>query len=497
MVPASRIRACNPAAVRSDGEFVLYWMIAFRRLEWNFSLQRAVEWATELRKPLVIFEPLRIGYRWASDRIHRFIIDGMGDNAARIAAMENQGLLYFPYVEPERNADKGLLAALAKLACVVVTDEFPSFFLPRMVSAVADGLPVKLEQVDANGLLPLHSTERIFNTAFSFRAYLQRELPQHLAELPLPNPLAGVKLPALKTLPSKITRRWSPVSKKLLSGDVTELAAMSIDHSVIVVEQRGGSAAARQRLRRFLDHNLAHYADTANEPDEDARSGLSPYLHFGHISPHELFHELMSRERWTLDRLAKKGGGKREGWWGASPSAESWLDEFITWRELGYNLSSHRDDYDRYESLPDWARTTLEKHAGDRREYVYSIDDFAAAATHDPLWNAAQTQLVREGRIHNYLRMLWGKKILEWTASPSDALEILTELNNRYALDGRDPNSYSGIFWVLGRYDRPWGPERPVFGNVRYMSSQNTQRKLHVEKYLRTYSHPPTQRTCQ
>lgn len=187
------------------------------------------------------------------------------------------------------------------------------------------------------------------------------------------------------------------------------------------------------------------------------------------------------------DRLAKSASGKREGWWGASPGAEAWLDQFVTWRELGYNLTSHRDDYDHFESLPDWARATLEKHARDRREYVYSIDELAAAATHDPLWNAAQTQLVREGRIHNYLRMLWGKKILEWTASPREALEIMIELNNRYALDGRNPNSYSGIFWVLGRYDRPWGPERPVFGTVRYMSSQNTQRKLHVEEYQRTY----------
>jgi len=487
MVPASRIRACNQEVVRADGEFVLYWMIAFRRTEWNFSLQRAVEWATELRKPLVVFEPLRIGYRWASDRIHRFVIDGMADNAARIAAMKKQGVSYFPYVEPSVNAGRGLLAALADRACVVVTDDFPSFFLPRMVSAVARRLSVKLEQVDANGLLPLHSTERVFTTAFSFRTYLQKVLLPHLAQVPQPDPLAGVKLPVLKTLPAEITRRWPPASKKLLSGDVAELAAMPIDHSVGAVEQRGGPATARQRLRRFLRRHLAHYADNANEPDHDARSGLSPYLHFGQISPHELFHQLMARERWMPDRLAKSASGKREGWWGASPGAEAWLDQFVTWRELGYNLTSHRDDYDHFESLPDWARATLEKHARDRREYVYSIDELAAAATHDPLWNAAQTQLVREGRIHNYLRMLWGKKILEWTASPREALEIMIELNNRYALDGRNPNSYSGIFWVLGRYDRPWGPERPVFGTVRYMSSQNTQRKLHVEEYQRTY----------
>jgi len=462
-------------------------MIAFRRTEWNFSLQRAVEWATELGKPLVIFEPLRIGYRWASDRLHRFVIDGMADNAARVAALKNPGVVYFPYVEPRVDADKGLLATLAGRACIVVTDDFPSFFLPRMVAAVAPRLPVRLEQVDANGLLPLRATDRVFTTAFSFRLFCQRELPPHLTHCPDPEPLSGLRLPPLPSWPSEITRRWPPVSHELLAGDPAALAALPIEHAVSVVAERGGPVAARQRLREFLDRHLADYAEKANQPDDEARSGLSPYLHFGHISPHELFHELMSRERWTPERLAKKPGGKREGWWGVSTSAEGWLDEFITWRELGYNMTARRNDYDQYESLPDWALATLEKHARDARPKVYSLDEFARAATHDPLWNAAQTQLVREGRIHNYLRMLWGKKILEWSATPRDALAVMIELNNRYALDGRNPNSYSGIFWVLGRYDRPWGPERPIFGTVRYMSSDNTRKKLRVKEYLRRY----------
>ncbi len=486
-VPKTRVQTCNSTPVRADGEFVLYWMIAFRRTEWNFSLQRAVEWAVELRKPLVIFEPLRVGYRWASDRFHRFVVDGMADNASRIAAMKNRGVVYFPYVEPERGSGNGLLAALAERACVVVTDDFPSFFLPQMVAATATRLPVKLEQVDANGLLPLRATDRVFTTAFSFRSYLQQELPPHLAQFPQSNPLARIQLPAMKTLPGTITRRWKPVSKELLLGDVAELAAFSIDHSVGVVDQRGGATAARQRLQQFLERRLAHYSETANEPDEEARSGLSPYLHFGHISPHELFHELTSCECWSPARLARKSNGKREGWWGMSTGAETWLDQFVTWRELGYNMASHRDDYERYESLPDWARATLDKHARDRREHVYSLDEFSAASTRDPLWNAAQTQLLREGRIHNYMRMLWGKKILEWTASPRDALDVMIELNNRYALDGRNPNSYSGIFWCLGRYDRPWGPERHIVGTVRYMSSANTARKFSVDGYLSCY----------
>jgi len=463
-------------------------MIAFRRLSSNFSLQRAVELAIELKKPLVIFEPLRIGYRWASDRIHRFVIDGMAENAARIAALKNAGVMYFPYVEPRPNADKGLLAALAQHACVVVTDDFPSFFLPRMVSAAASRLPVRLESVDSNGLLPLRATDRVFTTAFSFRAFLQKQLPPYLEEFPIANPLKGVRLPPFKSLPPVITKRWPAVSAKLLARDRAELAALPIDHSVSIVEARGGSTVARQRLTKFLDHHLPHYAAGANDPDADNRSGLSPYLHFGHISAHELFHELMLREEWSPASLGEKTGGKREGWWGASPGAESWLDEFITWRELGYNMTSHRDDYDQYQSLPAWAQATLARHERDPRQFVYSLEEFATAATHDPLWNAAQTQLIREGRIHNYLRMLWGKKILEWTATPRDALDVMIELNNKYALDGRNPNSYSGIFWVLGRYDRPWGPERPIFGSIRYMSSENTRKKIRVREYLSTYA---------
>jgi deoxyribodipyrimidine photo-lyase len=305
--------------------------------------------------------------------------------------------------------------------------------------------------------------------------------------LPKRDPIAKIKLPPLKSLPVEIMRRWPAANGQLLAGDPAGLSALPIDHSVGVLDERGGAKAARRRMRSFITQGLKRYADSANQPDDDARSGLSPYFHFGHISAHEVFKTLMSAEHWSPSQLGSDTSGKREGWWGASRNAEAWLDEFVTWRELGYNMTSHNDRYDRYDSLPDWAQATLAKHSSDRREHVFSPEEFAAAATHDPLWNAAQTQLLREGRIHNYLRMLWGKKILEWTAAPQDALAIMIELNNRFALDGRNPNSYAGIFWVLGRYDRPWGPERPVLGTLRYMSSQNTRKKLHVERYLRSY----------
>jgi deoxyribodipyrimidine photo-lyase len=171
-----------------------------------------------------------------------------------------------------------------------------------------------------------------------------------------------------------------------------------------------------------------------------------------------------------------------------SAAAEAFLDQLVTWRELGFNACARDPGYALYESVPAWARATLEQHAADARAHLYSAAEFERAGTHDPLWNAAQRQLMREGRIHTYLRMLWGKKILEWSSSPREALDVMLDLNNKYALDGRDPNSYSGILWVLGKYDRPWGPARPVFGSVRYMSSENTARKLHVKGYLERYS---------
>ena len=489
-VPARRVAAGNDAPVRRDGEYVLYWMIAARRLGWSFALDRALERARELGRPLLILEPLRAGYRWASDRLHRFVLDGMADNAAAVAAGA-AGVQYRPYVEPQPGAGQGLLEALAARACLVVTDDFPCFFLPDMVAAAATRLGVRLERVDSNGLLPLRAAERAFTTAFSFRRFLQAELPAHLAERPQPEPLSDAGLPAFGRLPAEVERRWPPAPAALLrggagTGGAAELASLPIDHTVAPVAERGGADAARARLESFLADGLPRYAASAREPEAGARSGLSPWLHFGHLSVHEAFHELMEQEGWSPRRLSRPTG-RREGWWGTSPDAEAWLDQLVTWRELGFNLCVQRRDYDRYESLPGWALATLEKHAADPREHRYTLDELAAAATHDPLWNAAQTELLREGRLHNSLRMLWGKKILEWTASPRQALEAMLELNNRFALDGRDPNSYSGIFWCLGRYDRPWGPERPIFGTVRYMSSQSTGRKLHLDQYLKTY----------
>jgi len=462
-VATVRIRSANTAPVRADGDYVLYWMVAQRRLTWNYGLDRALELARELGRPVLVLEALRTGYRWASDRMHRFILDGMADNLRAARAV---GLSYYPYVESEEGAGKGLLAALAGRACAVITDHYPCFFLPRMVAAAATRLDVKMETVDSNGLLPLWSVERDFTTAYSFRRYLHKTLPAYLRDAPSADPLAGYSLGPAR-IPAEVGDRWLPCP----DPETVDLSQLPIDHTVEPVPTRGGAEAGAARMRTFLDRHLGQYGERY--------SGLSPYMHFGHVGSHQVFHAVAARESWSPDAVAPKPTGQRAGWWNMSEAAESFLDELVTWREIGF-VFAHRnpDTYTTYESLPGWAQKTLEDHAVDPRPETYDLDTLARAETNDEIWNSAQRQLLEEGIIHSQVRMLWGKKILEWSATPQQALERLIELNNRYAIDGRDPNSYSGIFWVLGRFDRAWGPERPIYGKVRYMTSERMLKKV-------------------
>lgn len=481
MVPPTRIRRWNELDVRPDGKFVLYWMVATRRTTWNFALDRAVDLARELRAPLLILEPLGCDYPWASDRIHQFVVDGMRDNAR---ALDGTGVGYYPYVEPGVGVGRGLLAELAGHACAVVTDETPVRFVARMVESAATHVPVRMEAVDSCGLWPLLATDRVFHRAFDFRRMLQRALAEHLGRMPRARPLARVALRPFRRLPAGVATRWPCARRRWLEADDRRVEHLAIDHTVAPAGLEGGPRAGERRWRGFRRHRLDRYPDDRNRPDVDGSSGLSPYLHFGHLSVHQMLADVGRREGWTPDQVGGPCDGGREGWWRMRPAAEAFLDQLVTWRELGGNGALHRPDNERYESLPRWARATLEAHASDARPHHYSRQQFEAASTHDDLWNAAQRQLRQQGIIHNYLRMLWGKKILHWSRDPREALETMVALNDRYALDGRDPNSYSGIFWVLGRYDRAWGPERPVFGTIRYMSSRATRRKMRVSDFI-------------
>lgn len=462
-------------------------MNATRRTHDNYALDRAIEYAKELGKPLVVLEALRVGYENASDRFHRFVIDGMSDQAQAFA---KAGVLYHPYVEPEAGAGSGLLEALARDAALVVTDDFPCFFLPRMVAAAGKKLAaidVLLEAVDSNGVLPIRAFDKALFRAFDFRRAMQKSFAQHWAARPAPAPLSRLEL-GKASLKPELRSRWPAASEKLLGGDSAALSALPIDHEVKVVSYRGGERAAKAVLKQFIAGKLDRYEEDRNHPDKAATSGLSPYLHFGHLSPQRIVTAIAEHEDWTVEALGERTRGERNGFWKMSPSAEAFMDQLITWREVGLNFCAHERDYSSFDSLPNWAKKTLTEHASDARPRTYTRGELEAAKTYDPIWNAAQRELVREGRIHNYLRMLWGKKILEWSKSPEQALRTAIYLNDRYAVDGRDPNSYSGILWCFGRYDRAWGPVRPIFGTIRYMSSDNTEKKLWLAAYLARYS---------
>jgi deoxyribodipyrimidine photo-lyase len=473
--PPQRVRGLNEAPVRAEGDYVLYWMVATRRPFDSFALERAVDWARALGRPLLVLEALGLGYPQASPRVHRFVLQGMAANARAFAA---RGVRYLPWVEREQGSGRGLIEALAARAAVVVSDDTTLPFVARWQRAVAPRISARLELVDDLGLLPLVGRGRAAPSAAVFRRWLQRDLPPQLPRPPAVDPSASLGLPMLQELE---LGRWRPAGPALLDVRPEALAALPLDQRVIPVAQPGGHEAALQRWRRFLDEGLSDYAERRNLPGET--SGLSSYLHFGQLSPWRLWADIANRESWDAGLLGPTRG-QRAGWWGLSSGAEAFLDQAVTWRELSHHAARHDPDFFRYEGLPAWARATLEEHAGELGGPGYELEELEQARSDDPVWNAAQRQLLSQGRIAGYLRMIWGKRLLEWADEPRQAWAWMHTLNDRWALDGRGPNGTAGIAWVMGRFDRPWGPRRPVFGTVRFMSSARAARKLALGPYL-------------
>ncbi len=483
----ARLRRLNGAGTNSRGEYVLYWMQAYRRLARNHALDYSLRCAKELGKPLVIYEGLRLDYPWASRRLHRFVLEGMRDNALAAARL---GLNYWPFVEtPDRRAGH-LVHDLAKRAALVVTDDFPCFIVPGQTAALAKRADVPVFAVDGNGIVPL----ALLGPAVSAAAHLRPRLHKAFAEA------WENRAEAKPAFGGALTKKVPPPFEPWAATDVAAFVdVLPLDSSVPPVPgMPGGSTAARARLGAFLKRRLRGYSEERSEPRAPANghaSGLSPYLHFGHVSVEEIVEAVLATTgQWAPDELRVQNRGKREGYFGEDPDVNAFLDETLTWRDVGFHWHwTRRADTASLETaLPAWALATLGAHAGDPRAYVYSPEDWEAGATHDPLWNAAQRELVATGTIHNYLRMLWGKKVLEWSRTPAEAYATLVHLNNKYALDGRDPNSYSGILWCFGLFDRPWAPERPVFGLLRYMSSQNTARKFKLGPYYDYVGSLPT-----
>jgi deoxyribodipyrimidine photo-lyase len=483
----ARLRRLNAARTNPRGEYVLYWMQIYRRLESNHALDYALACAAELGKPLVVFEGLRLDYPWASRRLHRFVLEGMRANAA---AAQRLGLNYWPFVETPAASGRALLKPMAARASVVVTDDFPCFVVPRHSEALARAVDVPVFAVDSNSLVPLG----LLGAPAAAAAHLRPRIHKAIAEAWPHRAARGLELGELAS------RRVDAPFETWSAREIDSfLASLPLDPSVPpVASTPGGSVAARERLQAFLNKRLRGYAEGRSQPmplEMGHASGLSPYLHFGQISIEEVVESVLRASGdWTPAELRVHARGKREGFFCDDADVNAFLDEAITWRDLGFHWHwKRRADIESLESaLPKWALGTLLAHARDPRAYRYSPEEWEAGLTHDPLWNAAQRELVTTGTIHNYLRMLWGKKVIEWSESPSQAFETLAHLNNKYALDGRDPNSYTGILWCFGLFDRPWPGERKVLGTIRYMSSENTARKFDLKPYLRYVESLPT-----
>ncbi|MEE4380371.1 MAG: FAD-dependent oxidoreductase, partial [Pseudomonadales bacterium] len=446
-----RTTALNRQPVVESAAFVLYWMRTSVRGHENPALDAALLLGRSLGVPVFVYHALSERYPFASDRHHRFILEGARDVQAELAA---RGIGYAFHLErPGHRGDH--LLTLASRAAAVVTESFPWTPIRAWTRRVAHEAPVGTIGVDAACLVPMRTVPAdARDRAFRFRKATRTAREAALAAEP--EEIAPEHPPFLPDLP------FEPVD--LATADLAELvAACAIDHTVGPVPHTpGGSRAGYARWEAFRDGGLRRYDKRRNDPLADGVSRLSPYLHYGHVSP------------FRVAREAAEAGGS---------GAEKFLDELLIWREMSWAWCFHEKTHDTLEALPAWARETLAAHAEDRRPTLHGRERLARGRTGDALWDAAQRSLVIHGELHNNVRMTWGKMIPQWSPDPETALARLIDLNHRYALDGRDPNSYGGLLWCLGGFDRPFDPERPVLGRVRPRDTATHARRLDVAAY--------------
>lgn len=482
-INSHRVFKGNENQPNPDGKYVVYWMQSTRRFHYNFGLEYAVSWANKLNKPLLIFEAFSCNYRWATVRSHTFMMQGMKEH---LDFAEDNDLNYITFCEQKPGQIEEMFMKIAKNASLVISDVFPVFIIKKSNEKFSKKVDIPYITIDSNGLIPLGLTDKDPYSAYFFRKIMQRNFVEAYTHPPKQNSLDDLENHDKIDFISKIVDDF-PDGKNALDDIPSFVEKLDINHSVKPIEWKGTRQAGLGMMGQFIQHGLFEYGDKRNDPDEGKTSHLSPWLHFGKISTFEIVRAVFDHqpEDWSLDKITYNKGSTG-GFFNGNSDIADFLDELITWREVGFHFAHHRPDYDQLESLPDWALNTLNQHRDDPREWIYSYEELANSQTHDEIWNAAQTQLREEGIIHNYLRMLWGKKVIEWTPDPETALEYLIDLNNTYAIDGRDPNSYSGIFWCFGRFDRAW-QERPIFGKLRYMTSDSTRKKVKIKNYLNRY----------
>jgi deoxyribodipyrimidine photo-lyase len=434
-----------------DGKCVVYWMQRAERGLDNPALDVAIRVGNELDLPVVAFFSAISNFPHANLRHYVFLNQGLVDIEE---ALHERGVGFVVRRPPDNKLEKFLEEVGAAM---VIGDENPCREPERWRRVLAGRLSLPYWTVDADVLIPSNSYGKKMYALRIFRPHFQKAIPTYLIAPEKLTPKHPWKAPrGLTSYPVRedITQGWS-----------------SLDRSVGPVDSfTGGTKAALKLLHSFVNHKLKDYDVQRNHPEIDGTSQMSPYLHFGHISPLTI----------CLAVKAAADSGKVP-----KAAADSYINELIGWRELAINFVKYTPAYDSYESAENWAQTTLREHARDKRDPMYTYEQMDRAETYDELWNAAQLQMTRYGWMHNYMRMYWAKKILEWSPTPQKAYENCVTMNDRYFLDGRDPNGYAGVAWsITGKFDRAWF-ERPIFGKIRYMSGASTGKKFDSKKYIR------------
>jgi len=452
---ALRAVTANGVRTQPEGDYVLYWMQSTHRFEENWALRQAILHADRLGKPLLVHQGLDPTYEHANDRIHTVILENARALHRRAADL---GFSYQFVLRRRRDDDRRVADRLAARAALVVTDRFPTAGIAERTARFAERAPCRVDLVESHGIVP--------SGAFVKEEYAARTIRPKIAKV-LDLALEPVEeRPAARALPDSVWRSLDVDRVDFRRFDVAaEVARCEIDHTVPPVPFASGLDGARARLTDFIADALPDYAERRNEPaDARGSSRLSPWLHFGQISAGEVLRTVRAA--------------------GHAESARKFEDELVTWRELALNFCLRNPEFRKLKGLPDWVHRTMAAHKDDPREAIYTREQLERGETHDELWNAAQRELVRTGHMHNVVRMLWGKSVMLWTARYKHALEHLIHLNDKWALDGRDPSSYGGIHWCFGKFDRPWF-DKPVFGLMRPMSLARAREKFDAETYIR------------
>ncbi len=449
-----RVLVRKGLAPRKGGRCVVYWMQRAVRIVDNHALDVAIDAGNLLGLPVVVYFQVVPSSPGANLRHYYFLQQGLRD-VEHDAAERGVGFVL------RRAPESALEAFLEEVdAALLICDENPCREPERWRRVLAKRLKRPFWTVDADVVVPSRIFDRSFVLLHHFRPHLKAQLPNYLVELRNSTPLHPWRPPKgleCYSLKQDITAGFGKLDRRV--GPVDSFT--------------GGTHAALKRMREFVRLELRQYEATRNHPELRGTSRLSPYLHFGNIGPITI--------ALAVQRAVAQGNA-------TAMAGEKFLEQLIGWRELAVLFVRHEPNYDNWECAAPWARKTLIEHTGDARAHRYTLDRLERAQTADELWNAAQRQMVHTGWMHNYMRMYWAKKILEWAPDPARAYEWAVLLNDRYELDGRDPNGYAGIAWaIVGRHDRPWF-NRPVFGLVRPMSGASTARKFDAQQYIRRHS---------